>query len=457
MVRAYSNVFRLSKTAICVYLPGDLYLHFLDFRLPGLAVQLFLVIVISVILNYLYISYSDSPRVYVSTNPWKITATFQSVCSTREDYTLIIERLKVSAPRELRKGEKRTKLELAHLALIVALEGRIEVIDAELAVSVFQVLVARFCMLPRAETPVELFVTCLALMAASGITYSFALVSGYKRCEGKLNSGRSCWHRLKFGKRVPDDRPRNLITCIIMIWTARQAHRFFRFSHINLTSNRETQDDADEYAYQEDEGYDEEFDDDDFLNFRSDNQNGTSSRHASSSAGHRRSTRTSTRNANGKREASADSWGQWRGERRSSRLGAPVETQLDVEPPPKRARTEESTMSANSADATTSGGPSHSLKIKVSGAAALKPTEIALEQIAGKKRSKFWVYAVEPIPGVLPPPNATEEHATIMSDMNGHKSHGESRYTTSPELHENGTRMDYDRSLEGSLSPLDSA
>ena len=39
------------------------------------------------------------------------------------------------------------------------------------------------------------------------------------------------------------------------------------------------------------------------------------------------------------------------------------------------------------------------IKVKRSGAAALKPTEVAVEQIAGRKKSKFWVYAIEPIPG----------------------------------------------------------
>lgn len=37
------------------------------------------------------------------------------------------------------------------------------------------------------------------------------------------------------------------------------------------------------------------------------------------------------------------------------------------------------------------------LKIKINGAAAIKPTETAVESVAGKKKSKFWYYAVEPI------------------------------------------------------------
>lgn len=77
----------------------------------------------------------DSPRVFVSTNPWKITATFQPVSSTREEYLSVIEDLKASGPGELKKGQKRSKLEQAHIALTNTLEGRMEVIDMELAVS----------------------------------------------------------------------------------------------------------------------------------------------------------------------------------------------------------------------------------------------------------------------------------------------------------------------------------
>lgn len=33
--------------------------------------------------------------------------------------------------------------------------------------------------------------------------------------------------------------------------------------------------------------------------------------------------------------------------------------------------------------------------------ASLKPNEIALDTVAGKKKSKFWFYAVEPIPGAV--------------------------------------------------------
>ena len=79
--------------------------------------------------------FADSPRLYTSTNPWKITATFHTISSTREEYISTIENLKASAPPDPKKGQKRTKPEQSHLALIVALEKRIEIIDAELNVS----------------------------------------------------------------------------------------------------------------------------------------------------------------------------------------------------------------------------------------------------------------------------------------------------------------------------------
>ncbi|KAA1467992.1 hypothetical protein DENSPDRAFT_833170 [Dentipellis sp. KUC8613] len=75
----------------------------------------------------------DSPRVYMSTNPWKITAAFQTVSSTREEYVALVEKMKASAPSEAKEHEKRSKVEIAHIALVKALEGRLEAIDAELA------------------------------------------------------------------------------------------------------------------------------------------------------------------------------------------------------------------------------------------------------------------------------------------------------------------------------------
>jgi hypothetical protein len=75
---------------------------------------------------------SDSPRIYVSTNPWKTTATFQTISSTRDEYIAAIEQLRESAPHV---GERRSKLEQSHSNLITALEGRKEAVDVELMVS----------------------------------------------------------------------------------------------------------------------------------------------------------------------------------------------------------------------------------------------------------------------------------------------------------------------------------
>ena len=110
--------------------------------------------------------------------------------------------------------------------------------------------------------------------------------------------------------------------------------------------------------------------------------------------GTRRSARTTAASrANGKR-AVPDDWTQWRGERRSTRLGAPSTTQDVAAPPePKRAKTDESSVSGHSDGHSSKGsGP------QKDSAAALKPTEFATEQVNGRKKSKFWYYAVEPAP-----------------------------------------------------------
>ncbi|KAI0652027.1 hypothetical protein C8Q79DRAFT_73214 [Trametes meyenii] len=76
----------------------------------------------------------------MSTNPWKITATFQTIASTRDEYMAILEKVQGNAPSEPKAGERRSKLEIAHLALLKALHERVEIIDNELAVS--------FCLSP---------------------------------------------------------------------------------------------------------------------------------------------------------------------------------------------------------------------------------------------------------------------------------------------------------------------
>lgn len=133
-----------------------------------------------------------------------------------------------------------------------------------------------------------------------------------------------------------------------------------------------------------------------------------------------KATRRSARNANGRREGSSDS-GLWRIERRSSRL-AGIDTMPDEEPAQKRARTEESQTSAQSTDGPVGNnvGVVKGVKVKATGAAALKPTEVAMEQIAGKKKSKFWVYAVEPTLEQERPPSPISEGVIDLPVANGH-------------------------------------
>jgi len=196
-------------------------------------------------------------------------------------------------------------------------------------------------------------------------------------------------------------------------------------------------------------------DEDDFLNFQ-DMPGGSKRRRLVSAGDRRRSSRTAAKtNVNGKRESSADSWSNWRGERRSTRLGG-LDAQFDLDPPPKRARTDDSAMTTNSAEippVATNSGTKNGIKINPSGAAALKPTEIALEQIAGKKRSKFWVYAVEPIR--QPGSNSAELMQEELPDgiaSTGTNGFGDHTFKKdSDEVSPSSTG-----SLEGSLSPLDS-
>lgn len=227
------------------------------------------------------------------------------------------------------------------------------------------------------------------------------------------------------------------------------------------------QEEGDEYAYQsqpEDDDYD-----DDHMDL--DEAENTSSRRGATAGGSRRSTRTSA--ANGSAKGAQDPWGDWRGERRSTRLGAPVDVLLDgPAPPPKRAKTDDSAVSGNSGD--TSGQPEKAgsgLKIKINGAAAMKPTEMAVEAVAGKKKSKFWYYAVEPIPGPIGAPNGIPptSDAVQLPPLDKHQ-----RDESSDEMHGNGGRYPsttpsasasasasnadelYEKSIGGSLSPTSS-
>lgn len=126
--------------------------------------------------------------------------------------------------------------------------------------------------------------------------------------------------------------------------------------------------------------------------------------------------RRSTRVMRGKRDSPDFSVQEWRGERRSSRLGAPEDMQLDH--PPKRARTEDSTTSSGSVGFPGSevAPPEREQKVRDEGAAAIKANEIPMERVNGKKKSKFWYYAVEPIAG---PARSSVLGSKILATANG--------------------------------------
>ncbi len=79
---------------------------------------------------------SDSPRLYVSSNPWKTSSSFKAVANSKEEYMQVVEKLK-SHPAPKMKREKWLKSEVSHVALVAALEERLPTIDNELAVSHF--------------------------------------------------------------------------------------------------------------------------------------------------------------------------------------------------------------------------------------------------------------------------------------------------------------------------------
>ncbi|KAH0591018.1 hypothetical protein H2248_001129 [Termitomyces sp. 'cryptogamus'] len=344
----------------------------------------------------------DSPRVFISTNPWKVTSTFNAVSTTRDEYLALIENLKTSKPPDIKKGEKRSRFDAAHIKLIATLEGRIDAIDEELA--------------------------------------------------------RVAKVRRRIEQREQREHRKLLLAQAAEVRETRTRRQTQRPDYV-YANTYDSEEDADEYTYQEEDVQDEEFDEDDFLNFRDVPNGSHRRRNAAFSGERRRSTRTAAAklNSNGKRESSAESWSHWRGERRSSRLAPEANLEGDRT---KRARTEDSTLSTNSAEAasvSTANTTQNGIKLKNSGAAALKPNEIALEQIAGKKKSKFWVYAVEPIPNSSRPVEDEPRHGAARNNGNGSLNDDDPYQPafSSPQL-ENGTNMDLDRSLEGSLSPLNS-
>ncbi|KAH9937290.1 uncharacterized protein B0H18DRAFT_969961 [Fomitopsis serialis] len=327
-----------------------------------------------------------SPRLYVSTNPWKITATFQAISSTREEYIATIDRLRTSAPK-LKEGQRPSKMENAHMSLVEELEKRLEAIDADLL------------RIQRARKKLEM---------------------------------------------------RNLMIAQAEVRETRTRRKATRPDYAYM-NDPISEDEQDEYQYQEqdDDEYDDHGEFDDMAGFRS-GDSSTSNRYAAT--GKRRSSRAAA--TNGHRDSNGNGRvSEWRGERRSSRLGASVETQLD-EPPPKRARTEDSMVSSNSADAAPA---TQNGKGKGRTPAVIKPTETAVEAVPGKKKSKFWYYAVEPIPGApasaAPPPAAQVSLQDSGEDVPMNGLHLDDYSEASRESAGSEDVDIYRRSIEGSLSP----
>ena len=123
----------IPQFCICAYLGDDaapIFIALVHFRRPPLG--------LCPICSTLLLTFpacSDSPRIYISTNPWKMAATFQTISSTREEYVATIESIKASGPTEPKGNEKRSKAEQNHLALVKALEDRLEAVDNEINVS----------------------------------------------------------------------------------------------------------------------------------------------------------------------------------------------------------------------------------------------------------------------------------------------------------------------------------
>ena len=164
--------------------------------------------------------FADSPRLYTSTNPWKITATFHTISSTREEYIATIENLKASAPPDPKKGQKRTKPEQSHLALIVALEKRIEVIDAELNVSNSSLFIV--------QRIIGFSAKCISnylIFLVFVLNYENEFLSSLSVCtksERRSSNVECSWHKLRCDKLEPGDKLKSPIMCTMMNRTVMQ-------------------------------------------------------------------------------------------------------------------------------------------------------------------------------------------------------------------------------------------
>ena len=158
----------------------------------------------------------------MSTNPWKITATFQTISSTREEYLIVIEELKKKAPGPLKKGEKRSRLDQAHLSVIESLENRIGAIDAEIAVSYFLNVSLLLCIARGIWSGGVLAVLCLDANCVFVASCSFEMSSVCNESNGRQNSEERCWRKPSYARREPDVEHTGPITFIATNLKVRQ-------------------------------------------------------------------------------------------------------------------------------------------------------------------------------------------------------------------------------------------
>ncbi|EJD51911.1 hypothetical protein AURDEDRAFT_55949 [Auricularia subglabra TFB-10046 SS5] len=249
----------------------------------------------------------DSPRIYVSSNPWKVTATYETAATTVAEYRKVIDDLKAAYP-EQPAGHKKKKFEQMHLDLIKFLENRAEIVEQEMI------------RIQKHKKKVE------------------------REAEFARQAAEVRGTRTRRATKKPD--------------------------YVYNDPGSDQDDGGDDYNFQE---QDEEEDDVDFESV------------ASGPAAPRRSTRKAVLNGNGKRPAVFDDVGL-HGERRSTRqaAAAAAEWEKEKERAPKRARTE----SPPAIELPATGGhfPVIAQKHKI-----VKDNEQVVEQVAGKKKSKFWV------------------------------------------------------------------
>lgn len=308
----------------------------------------------------------------MSSNPWKVTASFTKIASTKEEYLKIIEDLKENAPPPVKEGERRQKSDVAHMNLIKLLESRIEAVDAEIQV----------CM------------TAYQVIFNGQITFQRVAKARKKFLQKQVAAAQVAEMSLR-GTRTR----RAAFKPDYVYFNGEEVGgvRYASPAYLSLFYQDEDEEDFNDDAYEDRMDDEADFINDDPLSDvdEEDYMGGYArtrrSRRAAATAGteRRRSTRSAVVNANGNRTT------EWHGERRSARLGGQVDQPPDS-PPAKRRRMTESTASSLHED---------QMDVDVDPPkTALRPTEIALPQVAGKRKSKYWFYAVEPNPNAISTP-----------------------------------------------------